>query len=214
MSLPDLRREYMLQGLSEGDLDSDPFRQFGLWLDQAIAAQLIEPNAMALATAAPDGRPSVRMVLLKGFDPSGFVFYTNYESRKGGELAANAYAALAFYWGALERQVRIEGRVSQVAAAQSDAYFHSRPAGSQLSAAASRQSQVIASRDALEAEVAALAARYPDQPVPRPDYWGGYRLAPDRIEFWQGRANRLHDRLRYRRDDPGAGAWIVERLSP
>jgi pyridoxamine 5'-phosphate oxidase len=154
------------------------------------------------------------MVLLKGFDPSGFVFYTNYESRKGGELAANAYAALAFYWGALERQVRIEGRVSQVAAAQSDAYFHSRPAGSQLSAAASRQSQVIASRDALEAEVAALAARYPDQPVPRPDYWGGYRLAPDRIEFWQGRANRLHDRLRYRRDDPGAGAWIVERLSP
>lgn len=211
VSFADMRKEYMLRGLNERDLDPDPFRQFGRWLDQAVAAQLIEPNAMALATATPDGRPSVRMVLLKGFDPSGFVFYTNYESRKGGELAANPAAALVVYWGALERQVRVEGRVSQVDAAQSDAYFHSRPTGSQLSAAASRQSQVIPNREALEAEVATLVARYGDQPIPRPDYWGGYRLAPSSIEFWQGRANRLHDRLRYRRD---GNAWIIERLSP
>lgn len=211
MSFAELRKEYMLQGLSEQDLDPDPLRQFARWLAQAVAANLIEPNAMALATATPDGRPSVRMVLLKGFDSSGFVFYTNYESRKGSELAANPAAALAFYWGALERQVRVEGRVSPVDAAHSDAYFHSRPTGSQLSAAASRQSQVIPTREALEAEVAALTARYGDQPVPRPAYWGGFRLAPSNVEFWQGRANRLHDRLRYRRD---GDAWIIERLSP
>lgn len=213
MAFADLRKEYMLQGLSERDLDPDPLHQFARWLDQAVAASLIEPNAMALATATPDGRPSVRMVLLKGFDPGGFVFYTNYESRKGGELAANPSAALVFYWGALERQVRVEGRVSRVDAAQSDAYFYSRPTGSQLGAAASRQSQVLPNREALEAGVAALAARYGDQVIPRPDYWGGYRLAPSSIEFWQGRANRLHDRLRYRRE-PERDAWSIERLSP
>ena len=212
MSFADLRKEYMLRGLSERDVDPDPIRQFGLWLDQAIAANLIEPNAMALATATPNGQPSVRMVLLKGFDAAGFVFYTNYASRKVGELAANPAAALAFYWGALERQVRIEGRVAPVGAEQSDTYFHSRPEGSQLSAAASRQSRVIPSRETLEQEVAALAARYRDQLIPRPATWGGYCLAPASIEFWQGRASRLHDRLRYRRDEQGA--WVIERLSP
>lgn len=212
MSFADLRKEYMLLGLIEADLDPDPIRQFGLWLDQAVAAQLIEPNAMALATSTPEGVPSVRMVLLKEYDAQGFVFYTNYTSRKGTELRGNPVAALAFYWGALERQVRIEGPVSQVSAEQSDTYFHSRPEGSQLSAAVSHQSQVIASRDILESAVADLAARYQNQPIPRPATWGGYRLAPTSIEFWQGRANRLHDRLRYRR--VAGNPWIIERLSP
>ena len=212
MSLADLRREYILNGLSESDLAADPIQQFSLWFNQALTSGVPEPNAMALATATADGRPSVRMVLLKGFDAAGFVFYSNYDSRKGRELAANPWAAIVVHWVDLERQIRIEGAVERLATDQSAAYFHSRPVGSQLSAAASRQSEVIPSRAMLEARVAALETQYADEAIPLPEYWGGYRVVPDAIEFWQGRPSRLHDRLRYR---GGAdGSWIIERLSP
>jgi pyridoxamine 5'-phosphate oxidase len=212
MSIADLRKEYMLAGLSESDIDRDPFKQFSLWLDQAISAQLIEPTAMTLATVGADARPSARMVLLKGVDASGFQFYTNYESRKGQELTAHPYAALVFYWGGLERQVRVEGQVRRLSAEASDTYFHSRPVGSQLGAVVSQQSQVIASREVLEQEMQHLSERYQDQTIPRPAHWGGYCVVPTRIEFWQGRPNRLHDRLRYSKlaDD----SWQIERLSP
>ena len=214
MSPRDMRKEYMARGLDESAVDADPMRQFGVWFDDAVAAHLIEPNAMALATATPDGIPSVRMVLLKGFDAAGFVFYTNYESRKGRELAANPHAALDLFWVELERQVRIEGPVERVTPEQSDAYFHSRPRGSQLGSAASHQSTVLPSREPLERRLAELEAQYADEDetIPRPEYWGGYRVVPQVMEFWQGRPNRLHDRLRYtRRSD---GTWTIERLSP
>lgn len=212
MSFADLRKEYMQRGLDEGDMDADPIRQFQTWFDAARAASPFEPNAMALATVGADGRPSLRMVLLKGADELGFVFYTNYESRKGRELADTPWAALTFFWPEMERQIRIEGRVEPVSAEESDTYFHSRPVGSQLSASASRQSEVITGREELEERVAALSAQYEGQEIPRPENWGGFRVIPDAIEFWQGRANRLHDRLRYRL--LASGGWQIERLSP
>jgi pyridoxamine 5'-phosphate oxidase len=212
MSVADLRKEYMLNGLHEADLNRDPIDQFRVWFDQALAAGLPEPNAMALATATLDGRPSARMVLIKGVDARGFVFYTNYESRKGHELAGNPYAALVFYWAELERQIRIEGHVERVSAAESDVYYHSRPFGSQIGAWASAQSEVLPNREVLEQRVNELAAQYAEGQVPRPPRWGGYRVVPYSIEFWQGRPSRLHDRLRYTRDDQDG--WLIERLSP
>lgn len=212
MSIADLRREYTQHGLSETEVAADPFAQFRVWFDHALSAQVPEPNAMTLATATPDGRPSARVVLLKGFDPRGFVFYTNYQSRKGGEIETNGWAALVFFWPELERQIRIEGRVERVSAQESDDYFASRPAGSRLGAWASPQSQVIAGRDMLEQRLSALITQYEDQAIPRPPHWGGYRVVPTAIEFWQGRPSRLHDRLRYRWSDDQR--WILERLAP
>jgi pyridoxamine 5'-phosphate oxidase len=206
-----MRREYAREALAEADVDADPVAQFGRWFEQATQAGLLEPSAMTLATATPDGRPSARMVLLRGFDERGFCFYSNYESRKAAELAANPRAALVFWWDALERQVRIEGRVERTTREESEAYFHSRPPGSQLSAAASPQSRVIEDRAVLEEQVRRLATDSHDGQVPLPDSWGGYRLTPEVVEFWQGRPNRLHDRLRYRR---AGDAWVIERLAP
>jgi len=212
MSLADLRKDYSLAGLAEKDLARDPFRQFEKWFQEAEAAKIPEPNAMTLATAARDGRPSVRTVLLKGVDGRGFVFYTNYESRKGRELEANPRAALLFPWIALERQVVIEGPVAKVSPEESEAYFHSRPLASQFSAWVSQQSSVIPGRKVLDDSMKELEKKYAGQPVPLPRNWGGYRLAPETVEFWQGRRSRLHDRLRYRRDNDGG--WTVERLAP
>jgi pyridoxamine 5'-phosphate oxidase len=207
VSVPDFAKP-----LREEDVDPDPVRQFVAWFDDAIRTGVREPEAAALATATNDGAPSVRMVLVKGADESGFVFYSNYESRKARELAANPRAALLFHWDALGRQVRIEGRVERASADESAAYVRSRARGSQLSALASPQSEPIESRDALEARVAELAARYAGIDLPVPDNWGGFRLIPDALEFWQHREDRLHDRLRYVRD--GDGRWRVERLAP
>jgi pyridoxamine 5'-phosphate oxidase len=213
MSISDLRKEYGAAGLDRDDLDDDPVVQFGRWFEQARAADLIEPNAMTLATASPGGRPSARMVLLKGFDARGFVFFTNYDSRKGAELAANPYAALVFWWPPLERQVRVEGRVERTSREESEAYWRTRPLGARLAASASDQSEVVAGRDVLSGRVEELAARHPDGEVPLPGFWGGYRLVPDAFEFWQGRQDRLHDRFRYRRAGAPPG-WQVERLAP
>ena len=210
--LADLRTEYMQRGLDEGQMDADPIRQFQAWFDAAVAAGHPEPNAMTVATATLDGAPSARMTLLKGLDERGFVFYTNYESRKGAELAANPRAALIFFWVLLERQVRVEGRVERVSGAESDTYLHSRPVGSQLGAAASPQSQVIGNRAALEQAYRALEETYAGREVPRPPHWGGFRVIPQVIEFWQGRPSRLHDRLRYTRAPDGD--WRIERLAP
>lgn len=211
MSIADMRKEYALNGLGEADVAPDPIAQFQAWFGQALAAKLPEPNAMVLATVGADGQPSARVVLLKELDADGFVFYTNYESRKGRELDAGGRAALVFYWADLERQVRVEGGVERVGAAQSDAYFASRPAGSRIGSAASPQSQVISGREELERRVAELAAQHPDGAIARPAHWGGYRLRPAVVEFWQGRPSRLHDRIRYRLD---GGRWTVERLAP
>jgi pyridoxamine 5'-phosphate oxidase len=200
------------KGLAEGDVDPDPVVQFGRWLADAQAAGLVEPTATTLATATADGRPSARMVLLRGVDQRGFVFYTNYESRKAAELAANPRAALVFWWGELQRQVRVEGRVEKTSLEESAAYFSTRPLGSRLSAWASPQSQAIPDRAVLERRVAELAAAYPGGDVPLPPFWGGYRLVHEVVELWHGRPNRLHDRLRYTRA-PGGG-WRIERLAP
>ncbi len=211
MSIADLRREYAHARLDESDVDPDPLAQFRKWFDDACRAKLLEPNAMTLATAAPDGAPSARIVLLKGADELGFAFYTDYRSQKGRELEDNPRAALVFYWGELERQVRITGTVSRVGREESDAYFRTRPRGSRLGAWASEQSAVLPGRAALEARVRELAARHPGDDVPLPPHWGGYRVRPATIEFWQGRENRLHDRVRYVRD---GGGWRLQRLSP
>ncbi len=206
-----LRKSYEHGELDETQSAADPLLQFELWLDQALKAELPEPNAMTLATVGPDGRPSTRVVLIKGCDARGIVWYTNYESRKGRELAGNPFAALQFHWVELERVVRIEGRVEKTDDAEADAYYRSRPLDSRLGAWASPQSQVIASRAVLVANAAKAGARYALNP-PRPPHWGGYRLVPDRWEFWQGRRSRLHDRLRYLRQDDGR--WLRERLAP
>ncbi len=208
----DLRNEYTRAGLDETNLRPDPLAQFRGWFEDALAAGLHEPNAMTLATATPDGKPSARVVLLKGFDERGFVFYTNYEGRKGEELARNPRAALVFYWGELERQVRIEGRASRVPERESDAYYASRPRGSRLGAWASEQSRPVEGREVLESRLRALEREYEGREVPRPPFWGGYRVEPEAVEFWQGRQNRLHDRIVYRRR--GAGGWEIERLQP
>jgi pyridoxamine 5'-phosphate oxidase len=210
MNIADLRQEYMRSGLSEAQADADPMRQFERWLEEAVRAELPLPNAMTLATAAPSGAPSARIVLLKGVERGGFVFYTNYLSRKGRELEQRAQACLLFLWSQLERQVRIDGRVTKVTAQESDAYYATRPLGARLSAWASAQSSAVPSRDVLEKAMQDAAARHGQQP-PRPPHWGGYRVEPQEIEFWQGRSDRLHDRLVYRRH---GDAWIIERLSP
>ena len=212
MPLADLRKEYSLAGLAEKDLAKDPFRQFEKWFREAEAAKINEPNAMVLATAGRGGRPSARTMLLKGADGRGFVFFSNYDSRKGRELEANAFATILFPWLALERQVIAEGPVTRVPREESEAYFHSRPQASQLGAWASQQSAIISGRAALDDALKALEKKYAGREVPLPPNWGGYRLAPESIEFWQGRRNRLHDRLRYRR--AASGDWTVDRLSP
>lgn len=212
-SVADLRRDYTRAGLSEEDAELDAIAQFQRWFEQAVTAEIPEPNAMTLATATPQGKPDARIVLLKGYDEQGFVFYTNYTSSKGEQLAQTPWGALVFWWVELERQVCIEGHIEPVSPQESDEYFRSRPRGSQLGAWASPQSQVIASRSVLEDKLQALAAEYGEEkPIPRPPHWGGYRLWPDCIEFWQGRPNRLHDRLFYRRQPDGS--WQRDRLAP
>lgn len=210
--LDDVRKEYQRGSLSEADIDSDPMAVFDAWLTAAVAAGLREPNGMTLATVSAAGRPAARVVLLKGFDARGFVFFTNYESRKGRELAETPYAALTFWWGELERQVRIEGHVTQLEDAESDAYYASRPHGAQLGAWVSPQSRVIPDRALLEQRLAALEQEYAGRTPARPPSWGGYRVKPEVIEFWQGGLHRLHDRLRFTRQP--AGDWKIERLAP
>ena len=210
MALSDIRKSYEAGALDEANLEPDPLRQFQTWLDEALATDLREPTAMTLATADAAGQPSSRVVLLKGLDERGFIFYSNYASRKGRELAENPQAALSFYWDVLERQVRVEGRVSKVSREASRAYFDSRPYGSRLGALASPQSEVIASREVLQDKLETFEEKYPED-VPLPEDWGGYALEASRVEFWQGRPNRLHDRLRYVKE---GGEWRVERLAP
>ena len=212
MGLAELRKDYALAGLLEKDLARDPFRQFDKWFQEAEAAKLPEPNAMVCSLATLDGRPSARTVLLKGLDGRGFVFFSNYDSRKGRELGANPRASLLFPWVALERQVVVEGTVARVSREESAAYFHSRPRASQLSAWASAQSAIVADRSVLEDALKAVEKKYASGEVPLPPSWGGYRVSPESVEFWQGRRSRLHDRLRYRREKNGE--WIIERLSP
>lgn len=210
-SLAALRREYASRALTEADALDDPIQQFSLWFGEALKSELMDVNAMTLATASPDGRPAARIVLLKGFDEKGFVFFTNYESAKARDLTANPRACLLVFWAELERQVRITGGVTRTSADESQQYFQSRPFESQIGAWASAQSTTIGGRAALDTRYAELAAKYAGGPVPLPPFWGGYRVAPEAIEFWQGRKSRLHDRLLYSRD---GAAWTRARLAP
>ncbi len=211
MSIADIRTDYRRHSLSEQDVAADPIAQFTRWFDEAVNADVVEPNAMCLATATPDAYPSARMVLLKGVDARGFVFYTDYRSRKGQELADNPHASLCFFWAELERQVRINGAVQRVTRAESDAYFQTRPLPSRVGAWTSHQSMVLTDRAVLEAELAANETRFATGHVPLPEHWGGFRIVPEELEFWQGRESRLHDRIQFRRE---AGAWVKRRLSP
>ena len=206
------RYEHIGKGLRRSDLNPDPIKQFANWFTTAIETGIGDVNAMSLATAGQDAKPSVRIVLLKSFDEDGFVFFTNYESEKGKQLEANPYAALGFYWIELDRQIRISGKVDKTSRKESQTYFRSRPVGSQLSAWASRQSAVLDGRRVLDARMEEMNERFADKRVPLPPHWGGYRLKPDNMEFWQGRSNRLHDRFRYTRQSDGS--WLIERLAP
>ncbi len=210
--LSGLRHEYDSRGLRRADLHSDPIEQFRAWFAAALTAEIRDVNAMSLATASPDGKPSVRIVLLKGLDNHGFSFFTNYDSEKGRNLDANPFAELAFYWQRLERQIRIRGPVERTSREDSAAYFHSRPPGSRLGAWVSKQSEVIDSRKILDARLQQMTERFADEEIPLPPHWGGYRLRPEQIEFWQGRPNRLHDRFRYTRN--ADNTWQIDRLAP
>jgi len=212
MDLSALRRDYEAGALHRRDLDADPFKQFERWLNDAIAAGQIEPTANTLATATPDGRPSARVVLLKALDAGGFVFFTNYTSQKGCEIEANPNVELCFFWDKLERTVRVHGSVTRTSREESEAYFRQRPRRSQIGAVASNQSEVVEDREVLERRFAELEKQYENADVPTPAHWGGYRVTPETIEFWQGRPSRLHDRFRYRRH--AARAWVIERISP
>lgn len=212
LDIASLRHDYVAHGLRRADLAADPIKQFAIWFGEAAAAQIRDVNAMTLATATPDGSPSARIVLLKAISDRGFVFFTNYNSDKGRQLDANPRAALCLFWVQLERQIRIEGTVEKTSREESEEYFRSRPLGSRLGAWTSRQSEVIASRDALESQLAEVTTQYEGADVPLPPHWGGYRVQPNSIEFWQGRTNRLHDRFRYTRQ--ADGGWAIERLSP
>ncbi|ETZ22918.1 pyridoxamine 5'-phosphate oxidase [Pedobacter sp. V48] len=210
-NIQNLRQDYRSASLSENDVDRNPILQFKKWFQEAVSSQLYEPNVMTIATSDRFGKPTARIVLLKGIDEDGFVFYTNYESKKGHDLVENPQAALVFFWPELERQVRIEGVVSKVSEETSSEYFHSRPIGSQIGAMASPQSKVISDRESLERKVEQLTTQYADQEIPRPLHWGGYLVEPTHIEFWQGRPSRLHDRIVY---DLVEGSWIINRLAP
>ena len=209
--IADIRTDYKLKSLSESEVSNNPFTQFGVWWNEAIQANLEEVNAMTLSTATKDGRPSSRIMLLKGYDEKGFVFFTNYESNKGKNIAENPYVSLLFFWKELERQVRIEGTIEKLETEYNDEYFNSRPVGSRIGAWASKQSRPIESRSVLEADFKEFANQFDGIDVPRPDHWGGYRVIPNKIEFWQGRSNRLHDRIVYELDN---AAWRIKRLSP
>lgn len=211
MSISSIRKDYQLRSLLESDVQQNPIAQFSQWWNEALRSEIDEVNAMTLSTVTSAGRPSARIVLLKGFDEKGFVFFTNYDSAKGHDLNANPFASLVFFWKELERQVRILGKCEQVSATESDEYYYSRPFGSKLGAWASPQSKVIENREILDKNAAELLERYADGNVPRPLHWGGYRVIPDTIEFWQGRSNRLHDRIKYTENN---GAWTFERLAP
>lgn len=211
MSIADIRKDYQLKSLTEAEVAKNPFTQFSTWWDEAVGSAIDEVNAMALSTVSLEGRPSSRIVLLKGFDEQGFVFFTNYNSDKGRQIEQQQFVSLLFFWKELERQVRIEGKATKVAEEESDAYFNSRPVGSRLGAWASPQSQKITDRSVLEQALENITAEYRDKLVPRPSHWGGYRVMPTRIEFWQGRSSRLHDRILYEQVN---GNWQISRLAP
>jgi pyridoxamine 5'-phosphate oxidase len=211
MSIADIRKDYQLKSLAESEVAKNPFAQFSVWWEEAVQSAIVEVNAMALSTVSPEGRPSSRIVLLKGYNEEGFVFFTNYTSHKGNQIEHNQHVSLLFFWKELERQVRIEGTASKIAADESDAYFNSRPVGSRLGAWASPQSQKIADRDILNQELEKVTAQFQEQEIPRPPHWGGYRVQPTSIEFWQGRSSRLHDRILYEQVDQ---QWQISRLAP